>query len=135
MQLTFLGKESNPTESPTLFATDEGTYVVQGWKVADPEILAKLEVPTGETVVEVPARLFVHLAKDGVSGAIATWAPPIVHVTGEGNFIVQGKTVTDEATLGQMRIPDHEDCVEVTKAALKALLEDTPDGSGHGAGA
>jgi hypothetical protein len=30
MHLTFLGKESRPDESPTLFATDRDSYVVQG---------------------------------------------------------------------------------------------------------
>jgi hypothetical protein len=43
--------------SPTLYATDRGTYVVQGWRVSDPEAQAQLVVPRHETVVEVPAAL------------------------------------------------------------------------------
>ncbi len=35
MHLTFLGNESHPNQSPTLFATDRGSYVVQGWVVTD----------------------------------------------------------------------------------------------------
>ncbi|UGY94057.1 hypothetical protein [Streptomyces gobiensis] len=132
MRLTFLGKESNPTESPTLYASDADSYVVQGWKVTNPEITSKLEVPSGETIVEVPARLFKHLINDGVTGTVSTWAHPIVYVTESGNYIVQGKKVSDTETLGQMRIPDYEDCVEVSKAAIKALLEESADGSGHG---
>jgi len=30
MQLTFLGKETTGGQSPTLYATNRGTYVVQG---------------------------------------------------------------------------------------------------------
>ncbi|WBB58040.1 hypothetical protein O7599_20485 [Streptomyces sp. WMMC500] len=132
MQLTFLGKESNPTESPTLYASDRDTYVVQGWKVTNPEITDKLDVPSGQTVVEVPAALFAHLAKDGVTGTVSTWTHPIVHVTGGGTCIVQGTRVGDREALGQMRIPDHEDCVEVSKAAVKALLEEAADEPDHG---
>lgn len=78
MRLRFLGKNSVPGDSPTLYATDRDTYVVQGWKVTDPEVLAKLDPPDAETCVEVPAALFVHLVQDGLHGTIASWAPPIV---------------------------------------------------------
>ena len=132
MQLRFLGKESNPTESPTLYATDQPSYVVQGWKVTDAEILAKLDVPDGETIVEVPASLFRHLAKDGLSAVVTTWAPPIVHVTRKGTYIVQGERVSDVETLGQMSMPSHEDCVVVSKEAVLALLEENDGGPGHG---
>ncbi len=57
MYLMFLGKESQPNQSPTLFATDRESYVVQGWIVTDPEILAMIAVPDDETIVEVPAAL------------------------------------------------------------------------------
>lgn len=58
MKLTLLGTESENGGSPTLYATDRGTYVVQGWRVNDPEAQAQLAVPGHETVVEVPAALF-----------------------------------------------------------------------------
>jgi hypothetical protein len=35
-------------------------------KVTDPQVLAKLDVPVGETVVEIYARLMTHLAEDGL---------------------------------------------------------------------
>lgn len=44
MRLTFLGKESVPDQSPTLYATDRDSYVVQGWIVTDPRILAMIRV-------------------------------------------------------------------------------------------
>jgi len=48
--------------------------------------------------------------------------PPIVAVTPGGNFIIQGKRVTDAEALSQMNIPDHETCVHVTKSAVVTLL-------------
>jgi hypothetical protein len=131
MRLRFLGKNSVPGDSPTLYATDRYSFVVQGWKVTDPEVLAKLDPPADETCVEVPAALFVHLAKDGLGGAIAHWAPPIVQVTAEGTYIVQGKRVTDVEARAQMSIPEFEDCVEVTKASIRALLLEENLGVDH----
>jgi hypothetical protein len=132
MQLRFLGKNSTPGDSPTLYATDRGTYVIQGFTVSDPEILAKVDLSPDETCVEVPAELLAHLANDGLHGPVISWAPPIVHVTDRGTCIVQGKRVTDTEARWQMTIPEFEDCVEVTRAALKALLEEGEIGPDHG---
>jgi hypothetical protein len=123
MLLTFLGKDSQPNQSPTLYATDKGSYVVQGWIVTDPTILAKVTVAEDETIVEVPAKLMTHLAKDGLSGKVVNVVPPIVTVTAEGNYIVQGARVLDAETLGQMDLPEHETCVEVTRPAMVGLVE------------
>ena len=59
MHLTFIGKdpESNPTGSPTVYRTDRGTWVVQGWVVDDPEALARMDIPAGEGAVEIPDRM------------------------------------------------------------------------------
>jgi hypothetical protein len=57
MELRFLGSTSNNGGSPTLYATDRGTYLVQGWKVADQAALAGLAIPGQETVVEIPKEL------------------------------------------------------------------------------
>jgi len=122
VRLTFLGKESVPDQSPTLFVSDRDTYVVQGWIVTNPEIIAAITVADDETIVEVPAKLMVHLAKDGVLGEVANFMPPIVHVLHNGNYIVRGKKVTDPETLGQMSIPDHETCVEVSQSSVAALV-------------
>lgn len=46
---------------PTVYATDRGTYVVQGAIVVDPE---GVTVPDGETLVEVPAELLAGLKVD-----------------------------------------------------------------------
>jgi hypothetical protein len=124
VQLTFLGKASESGESPTLYATDHDSYIVQGYFVTDEEILSKLNIPEGQTVVEVYARLLDFLAEDGVAGAVTSWAAPIVHVTDNGNYVIQGVRLADaDATRRRMAIPGHEEAIEVPKAALRALLE------------
>ncbi|MFE3757461.1 hypothetical protein ACFXO9_24410 [Nocardia tengchongensis] len=59
MRLTFIAKDpaSNPTGSPTLYRTDRGSWIVQGWEVPDPETLAQMNIPAGESCVEIPDRL------------------------------------------------------------------------------
>lgn len=124
MEIRFLGKESEHGDSPTLYATDQDRYLIQGWRVTDPEILAKLDVSESETVVEIYARLMTHLAKDGLSGVVTSRIPPIVHVRENGNLVIQGKRVTDPGVLAEMNIPDHEDAVEVDKAAIETLVSE-----------
>lgn len=122
VRLRFLGKDSTPGDSPTLYASDSGSYIVQGWIVTDPDVLARLDVGDSEAVVEVPARLLSFLALDGMEGDVTNRVPPIVHVRENSNYIIQGVRVGDAEALGQMTIPGYETCVEVPKAAMRALL-------------
>lgn len=48
--------DSVPDQSPTLYKTDRDSWLVQGWVVTDPA-LSELNIPEGETVVEIPDRL------------------------------------------------------------------------------
>lgn len=59
MRLTFIGKDpgSNPTGSPTVYRTDRESWVVQGWVVTDAAALAQMDIPEGETCVEIPDRM------------------------------------------------------------------------------
>ncbi len=62
MKVKFLGTTSSDGDCPTVYATDRGTYLVQGDIVTDPEALAALRsqnggLPEHETVVEIPAEL------------------------------------------------------------------------------
>jgi len=59
MRLTFVGKDpdSNPTGSPTVYRTDRESWIVQGWMVTDSEALAQMDIPAGETAVEIPDRM------------------------------------------------------------------------------
>ncbi|MER7408138.1 hypothetical protein ABT373_38195 [Streptomyces sp. NPDC000070] len=125
MKLRFLGKNSTVGDCPTLYATDRDTYLVQGWKIFANDLLMQLEIPEGETAVEVPTELFEHLTKDGLAaGEIRRVEDPIMILTSSGTFVVQGREVTDPEALAQMEIPDYETVVEVPKAAITALLEE-----------
>jgi hypothetical protein len=66
MQTRFVAKDpdSVPDQSATLYKTDRGTWLVQGWEVTDSAVLAKLNIPEGETVVEIPDRLVPFFRED-----------------------------------------------------------------------
>jgi len=59
MKITFVAKDpgSEPAGSPTLYRTDRESWVVQGWLVTDPDVLTAMDIPTGESCVEIPDRL------------------------------------------------------------------------------
>ncbi|MGW0432274.1 hypothetical protein ACWDV4_06975 [Micromonospora sp. NPDC003197] len=65
MKLTFIRKTvlSQVSNCPSLYRTDRDTFVVQGWRVSDPEALAQLDIPSHETVVEVPTDVLIEIAK------------------------------------------------------------------------
>ncbi|SDH25450.1 hypothetical protein SAMN05216553_118163 [Lentzea fradiae] len=70
LKLEFLGTTSNSGSCPTLFLTDRGTYVVQGYRVTDPEAIATAEareggLPDTETLIEIPVEL-LKFAPQGV---------------------------------------------------------------------
>jgi hypothetical protein len=60
MRARFLGKDpdSQVDNSPTLFVTDRTdrrTFIAQGWKVTDPQILTDVgTIPDHETLIEIP---------------------------------------------------------------------------------
>jgi hypothetical protein len=66
MRLTFVGKDpdSNPTGSPTVYHTDRESWIVQGWMVTDPEALAHMDIPGGETAVEIPDRMIQFFTQE-----------------------------------------------------------------------
>jgi hypothetical protein len=70
MRLTFIGKdpESNPTGSPTVYRTDRGSWIVQGWNVTDPDALAQMDIPHGEGCVEIPDRMLQFFVEQGERG-------------------------------------------------------------------
>lgn len=69
MRARFLGKDPNSQEgqSPTLFATDRTdrtTYIAQGWKVTDPQVLADIgPVPEHEALIEIPEEVLKFYAR------------------------------------------------------------------------
>ena len=69
MRARFLGKDpdSQVDNSPTLFVTDRTdrmTYIAQGWKVTDPQVLADVgPVPDHETLIEIPEDVLKFYAR------------------------------------------------------------------------
>lgn len=122
MELTFLGTTSGGGQCPTLYATDQGSYIVQGWIVTDATILVRLRIPDDETCVEVPAHLLAFLERDGIRGKVTTISPPIMHVTERGTYIIQGKRVHDPQALSSMEIPETESCIEVARTTIADLV-------------
>jgi hypothetical protein len=53
MKLTRIRGACRDDTCPTLYATDRGTFVVQGYVVKDSDVT----LPEGEALVEVPAEL------------------------------------------------------------------------------
>ena len=86
MHLTFIGKDplSNPTGSPTVYTTSDGTLVVQGWVLGE-EAREQMNIPEGEDAVEIPVRMLPDILKGflGVS-ARAIDADAIRRRTGSG---------------------------------------------------
>jgi hypothetical protein len=122
VQLHFLGKETYKGGSPTLYDTDRNTYLVQGWKVTDPEDRARLALTAGQTCVEVPGKLMSYLTASQVT-ATDDAQPPMVIRTDKGTYLIKGQQVTDAEALGQLDMPDHETVVEVS-SALRTVLEE-----------
>jgi hypothetical protein len=61
MQLTFLGKETQTGNSPTLWETDDGQFVIQGFTLDAGALSQVGTVPDGELVIRVPKKLMRHL--------------------------------------------------------------------------
>ncbi|GLW13802.1 MULTISPECIES: hypothetical protein [Streptomyces] len=72
MALRRLGKdpESPNNGSPTVYVDDvSGNYLLQGWRVTDPERLAQMDIPGHETVIEFPKRMMQFFPEvSGVDG-------------------------------------------------------------------
>jgi hypothetical protein len=73
MALHKLGKdpESPNNGSPTVYLDDvTDTYVLQGWKVTDPERLAQLAIPGHEAVIEFPRRMMQFFPEVNGGGGV-----------------------------------------------------------------
>jgi hypothetical protein len=62
MTLRFLGGDTGGGGSPRLYQDGED-YLVQGYAVTEPQLLAELNIPDGEAVVRVPPSLWKYLAR------------------------------------------------------------------------
>ncbi|MEU7141101.1 hypothetical protein ABZ942_16735 [Nocardia sp. NPDC046473] len=95
MKIRFLGKNTNGGNSPTLYLTDRGTYIVQGWRV-----------PGHDDQVEISHPLLAFLEPGTCLGVL-------LQDTGHGTFLLSGEQVSAPEALSQIDIPAHEMCIEV----------------------
>lgn len=60
MKLTKLDGEDCPDKitCPAFYGTDEPFVVVRGYAITDPDVLAQLDLPAGETAVKIPIELW-----------------------------------------------------------------------------
>ncbi|MFD4401195.1 hypothetical protein ACFWPH_00375 [Nocardia sp. NPDC058499] len=98
MNIRFLGKGgSDKAGCPSLYATDQDSYIVQGW-----------QTPTAGTV-EIP-HLLPGFAEEG-SFIAATMTD-----TGRGTFRLTGRPIVEGAVLGKLTLEDNETAIEVPRA-------------------
>ncbi|WP_345732053.1 hypothetical protein [Cryptosporangium minutisporangium] len=75
VKLTFRGTNSSHGSCPSVYETDRGTLVIQGWRVTDSEAIAALTergLPAHETAVEIPMELLGYFPSDRGLGASAS---------------------------------------------------------------
>lgn len=64
MKLTELVSTCENGPCPTVYATDTGEFIVQGFKVDDAEALATMGMPDTETAVRIPMELIRRLVRE-----------------------------------------------------------------------
>lgn len=98
-------------DCPTLhYQPDSDEFLIQGYIVTDPEVLARLSLPAGQTVVRVSASLLPELEPDPDSGEL----------------FVQGYEVTDVALLKELNLPVGEAVVRVSSPPVATSAERAP---------
>ncbi|MEV6767090.1 hypothetical protein AB0N05_00500 [Nocardia sp. NPDC051030] len=97
MRLQFLGKGgSGDNDCPTLYQTDRGSFLVQGWKT------------DRQDTIEIPHLLPGFADPDTFMGATLT-------DTGRGTFTVSGQSIDDAETLSRLTMAVDEAVIEIPK--------------------
>jgi hypothetical protein len=121
MKLTMLGTVSDVGNSPTLYRTDRGTLVVQGWRVPDPEAIGARAVPSNEVLTEFPIDL-LRFAPNALSeGGVANLTDEAFYALFDG-FHTSGLRLESRA---HTNVPDEQE--EVRKFLAGQLSHDRVD--------
>lgn len=95
---------------PTLhYQPGSDEFFVQGYTVTDPQVLAGLNPPAGQTVIRVPTSLLPELQPDPDAG----------------DLLVQGDEVNDVALLTELDLPPGETVVRVPAHLLPELRKES----------
>lgn len=87
------------------YQPDSGEFLIQGYTVTNPQVLAGLNLPAGHTVVRVPSYLLPELQPDDDAD----------------DLLVQGHEVNDVELLTQLNLPVGEIVVRVAACLLPEL--------------
>lgn len=91
---------------PTLhYQPSNDDFLIQGYTVTDPEVLARLNLPIGHKVVRIPTYLLPELQRDADAS----------------DLLVQGQEVRDVELLTELNLPPGETVVRNSAAALPEL--------------
>lgn len=97
MRLQFLGKGGSDVGGcPTLYVTDQGSYLVQGWQTGS------------QGTIEIPHLLTGFAEPDTFIGAKMT-------DSGRGTFTLSGRPIVESETLAQLDLALNETAIEVPK--------------------
>jgi hypothetical protein len=96
-------------DCPTLhYQPDSGEFLIQGYIVTEPQVLAGLNLPAGHTVVRVPTHLLPELQRD----------------LDADDLLVQGHEVNDIELLTELNMPAGEIVVRAAASLLPELLKE-----------
>jgi hypothetical protein len=113
MRLIRLRRDCPDTEScPTLYRSDRGTAVIQGYLVTNLETPGLPTLGAGQAMVEVPCALLSGFAIIN----------PALQPTERGTILVRGSTVTDPEALTALRLPVGEAAVEIRLGRAASLI-------------
>jgi hypothetical protein len=129
MKLTPIHIDCKPVVCPTLYVTDRGTIVVQGFVVTGAPV--PVELRAGWSRVEVP----IGLLREGLPKAEGCRPPevddtcsaegPVLHLTHCSTIVVHGRDVTDAE--GVPEPPPGESWVEVPLRLLRERLSEVEE--------
>ncbi len=90
------------------YQSDSDEFLIQGYLVSDPQALAELNLPAGQTAVRVPTYLLPELQRDPDAS----------------DLLVQGHQVNDIALLTELNLPAGETVVRVPTHLLAELRKE-----------
>lgn len=96
-------------DCPTLhYQPDSDEFLIQGYTVTDPQVLAGLNLPAGHAVVQVPTHLL----------------PELQHDPDACDLLVHGHEVNDIELLTELNLPAGEAVVRVAARLLPELRKE-----------
>jgi hypothetical protein len=103
------------------YQPDNDEFLIQGYTVIDPQVLAGLNLPAGHTVVRIPTRLLPELQRDPDADDLLVQCH---EVNDADDLLVQGHEVNDVELLTKLNLPAGETVIRVAARLLPALRKE-----------